>query len=355
MSKKHHFIILKNELPEDHLLWVKALNNYSDTLTYSIVDLTRNDWLTCIREKPADMLLAKPGGVNGQLKQLYDERIYILERVLGYKVFPSAEEIFIYENKRFLSFWLMANNIPHPETFVCYNKDEAMAFLDSRSFPVVAKTNIGASGSGVVILKQLQQGKTYVQDAFSGKGASQRTGPNLEKGGLLKRGLFYFLNPEKIRNKLLLYQSRRSAIQKGFVIFQEFVPHNFEWRVVRIGDSFFAHKKLLMGEKASGSLLKGYENPPPDLFDFVRDITDKHHLYSQAVDIFETGEGYLVNEMQCIFGQSDPYQMLFNNEPGRYVFRSSEWVFEAGDFARNACYDLRLEFLIEQFAIKSDK
>src|SRR5690606_33952040 len=112
-------------------------------------------------------------------------------------------------------------------------------------------------------------------------------------------------------------------------------PHTFEWRCVRIGDSFFAHKKIRKDDKASGSLLKAYEQPPFDLLDFIKEITDRRNFRSQAVDLFTDENGrYLVNEMQCIFGQSDPYQMLINDQPGRYVFRNEEWHFEPGDFNR---------------------
>lgn len=47
---------------------------------------------------------------------------------------------------------------------------------------------------------------------------------------------------------------------------------------------------------------------------------DKFNFTSQAIDVFETGDQLLINEMQCIFGQSDPYQMLIDGEPGRYTF-----------------------------------
>ncbi|NLJ42868.1 MAG: hypothetical protein GX431_04355, partial [Bacteroidales bacterium] len=117
----------------------------------------------------------------------------------------------------------------------------------------------------------------------------------------------------------------------------------------RIGDSFFAHKKLKKGEKASGALLKVYDNPPLALLDFVKEITDRHGFYSQAIDIFESERGYLVNEMQCIFGQSDPYQMLVDEKFGRYFFNENNWVFEKGDFAKNECYNLRLEFVLNKF------
>jgi glutathione synthase/RimK-type ligase-like ATP-grasp enzyme len=340
--------ILVNELDDDHMLWIKACEKFKDKVEYRIVELTNNNWLREIQSKPVDFLLAKPGGLSSQFKQLYDERIYILERVLGYLVFPSAEEIFIYENKRFLSFWLKANSIPHPKTDVFYYLEEADKFFVETSFPVVGKTNIGASGSGIQILKEIAAARHYARETFQGRGSRQRTGPNFSKGGLLKRGFHYVLHPKDVSKKLFIYKSRSQGLQKGFVIFQQFIPHEFEWRVVRIGDSYFAHKKLKKGDKASGSLLKGYENPPLDILTFVKEITDKHHFYSQAVDIFESDQGYLVNEMQCIFGQSDPYQMLVNGKPGRYRFIDNTWVFEEGMFNTNESYDLRLEYLISK-------
>ncbi len=57
---------------------------------------------------------------------------------------------------------------------------------------------------------------------------------------------------------------------------------------------------------------------------------------------------YLINEMQCIFGQSDPYQMLVNGKPGRYVFKDGKWIFEEGMFNRNESYNLRVEFVLSQ-------
>ena len=152
------------------------------------------------------------------------------------------------------------------------------------------------------------------------------------------------IHPREFRLKILSYRNARSEMQRDFVLLQEHIPHTFEWRCVRIGNSFFAHKKLVRHEKASGSLLKGYDQPPVDLLDFVRQITDLRNFQTQAVDIFATDKGtYLVNEMQCIFGQSDPYQMLINGQPGRYIFDRGQWIFEAGDFNRYESFLLRLE------------
>jgi glutathione synthase/RimK-type ligase-like ATP-grasp enzyme len=348
--KKIKAIILRNELADDHILWVKACEEYQHDIEYRVVNLTSANWFEEIHRKPFDILLAKPGGLTAPFKQLYDERIYILGNVLGYKIFPSQLEIYIYENKRFLSYWLKANNIPHPATQVFYNCDEAIDFINVQKFPIVAKSNIGASGSGVKILWKEQKARKYIKDTFNGKGSSQRIGPNMEKGGYLKRGFHYVLHPSDIRRKFNIYSTKANNPQKEFVIFQEYIPHQFEWRVVRIGNSFFAHKKLKKGEKTSGSLIKNYDNPPFDLLDFVKEITDKHELHSQAIDLFESKRSYLVNEIQCIFGQSDPYQMLVDGKPGRYRYENERWLFEDGDWARNGCYDLRIEFVINEFA-----
>lgn len=344
-------IILANEFSDDHILWEKACQKFATSIKYKTVNLTKNNWLEAIKNEEVDCFLAKPGGINDHFKQLYDERLQILVNELGYKVFPSLNEVLIYENKRYLSFWLNANNIPHPRTDVFYSKDEALDFLQSTQYPIVAKLNIGASGNGVNILKTKQDAENYLNKIF-GKGITARTGPRLDRGGLLKRALYMLMHFEELKNKLKLYKTIASNPQKGFCIFQEFIPHQFEWRVVRIGDSFFAHKKMVKGEKASGSLVKGYENPPLSLLDFVCDITDKHKFFSQAVDVFETAKDcYLVNEMQCIFGQSDPYQMLVNGKPGRYLYTNGQWMFEEGMFNTNESYDLRVEAVIQHLRL----
>ena len=348
--KKIKAIILRNEFKDDHNLWISACENLKNTIEYRVVNLISNNWVEEIQKEAFNILLAKPGGLTASFKQLYDERIYILAYILGYKIFPSPLEILIYENKRFLSYWLKVNNIPHPATSVFYDQEEALIFVNQNTFPFVAKTNIGASGSGVVIIGTKRDAIKYINETFSGKGSPQRTGPNLEKTDYMKRGSHYLLHPSDIGKKFNIYRTRAENLQKGFVIFQEYIPHDFEWRTVRIGDSYFAHKKLKSGEKTSGSLLKKYVNPPLDLLDFIKEITNKHGFYSQAIDIFESERGYLVNEMQCIFGQRDPYQMLIDGEPGRYSFKNGNWVFEKGDFAKNGCYNLRLEFLLSQLS-----
>jgi hypothetical protein len=342
--KKLRFAILKNEIEDDHALWLKVCEERKNLVEWEVIDLPSADWLEQTTATHFDGLLAAPPGWNNVFKAMYDERATILSAVCGIPIYPSLGEILIYENKKYLSYWLAANQIPHPKTWVFYNRQDADDFVNNAPLPLVGKANIGASGRGVRILKTRGDAVGYIRRTFSGKGPSRSIGPNLKKKGLLKRALKKLMNPAVFRAKLNQYQHQRSDVQKDFVVLQEYVPHEFEWRAVRIGESFFAHKKMKTGDKASGTLVKGYDNPPLALFDFVKKITDKHGFRSQAVDLFETADRrYLVNEMQCIFGQSGPYQMLVNGVPGRYILQNGQWQFEPGDFNRHESFLLRLD------------
>ena len=347
--KKLHFAILKSEFDDDHLQqWENACRARQDLLTWETIDLTRSDWLQQVQGKTIDGLLALPPNLTNVFKNLYDERVTILHEVCGIPVFPYLEEIKVYENKKYLSYWLAAQGIPHPKTMVFYHRQEALDFVQQAPLPLVGKTNIGASGRGVTIIRSRPEAIDYVRNTFAGKGSSRKIGPNWRKKGFVKRVFKKLLNPGAFKAKIKQYQQQNTEQQTDYVILQEFIPHSYEWRCVRIGDSFFAHKKIVKGEKASGSLIKGYENPPFELLDFVRDVTDRKHFRSQSVDIFTTSDGrYLVNEMQCTFGQSDPYQMLVDGQPGRYLYQNGQWVFEAGDFNRYESFQLRLDYFLK--------
>lgn len=339
--------ILKNELENDHKVWLDSCNRNSRIESADVIDLLSNDWQQQLGRNSYDAFILKPSGLFSQLKQLYDERVMILSGLSNTLIYPSLQELLLYENKRFLRDWLLARKLPHAQTYVFFSKAEAENFLGNHTkYPLVAKTNIGASGSGVAILKSNAEVNRYISDAF-GKGIYTSTGPKFKKGMLLKKIGKVFSSGEHVRSRIKIYKQMLSNPQKGFVIFQEFIPHTFEWRCVRIGDSYFAHKKIARNNKSSGTLMKDYSEVPLSLLDFIRNISEENKLNSVAIDIFEHDDQYLINEIQCIFGQSDPYQMLVNGVPGRYRWINNSWLFEEGMFNTNYSYDLRVSHLVE--------
>ena len=346
--QKYNVAILRTVFDDDYRWWEQVCRLRQNKLNYQVIDLGSSDWFERIVAGRFDGLLATPPGLTSALKTMYDERLAIAHLLLDIPIYPTFEEVQIYENKKYLAYWLKARKIPHPATHVFYQENEALHFLERTKYPVVGKMSVGASGKGVVILRNKPDARRYVSNLFAGKGGGRVTGPNLRKKGLVLRAMKKLMKPKSIIDRLKHYQVERSENQKEFAIFQEFIPHDYEWRCVRIGDSYFAHKKVVKGEKASGALIKSYENPPLEMLDFVRELTDEAGTVSQSVDLFIDAEGnFLVNEMQCIFGQSDPYQMLVDGQPGRYRYIHGQWVFEPGDFNQYHSFLLRIDHFIQ--------
>jgi len=312
-------------------------------------DISKNKWMQEILEYDADLLLLRPPGDIELNKTMFDERVGTLVYCLGMKSFPSMKELLIYENKKLLSYYLEANNIPHPQTCVFYDKSEAQQFFDSSKFPMVLKSSIGASGSGVVICKTKTCAQSYVKRAFSKKGISMRVGPNRVTGNVWKWIRKALHSPSYASTRISEYRGISKGRQRNFVITQEYIEHDFEWRAVKIGDSYFAHKKTKFNEKCSGTKGIDYVTPPMSLLDFTRNICESNGLNSVAIDIFEHDGGYFVNEIQAIFGHVQTHILEVDGKPGRYLYQNGQWVFEEGMFNTNESYDLRLETALKLY------
>jgi glutathione synthase/RimK-type ligase-like ATP-grasp enzyme len=340
------FVILKNEFDDGHLNWASACKKYN--VQYKIVDITNHSWLEdTLHEPELTAYLACPPGRQALFKELYDERIYILDKVLGQFVYPSYDEISVHENKKYLSYWLKANHLPHPATFVFYHKDEALRYIEGASLPIIAKMSIGASGKGVHVFKSRDNAVKYIDDIF-GKGVRSAWGPNMKMGNFWGRLAKIIKNPSRLKKRIQVYKMVYNEVQKGFCIFQEYIKHDYEWRVVKIGDSYFGHKKVKQEDKASGTKGILYDTPPVDLLNFVGDLCEEAGFNSMAVDLFEDGKvGYLINELQCIFGHVQEYICEKDGNPGRFLKKNKNWHFEEGYFNSNLSYDLRLENVIE--------
>lgn len=347
--KSYRFAILKNENPDEHREWVVACENMPN-VSFDIIEFTGSDWLKAVKEKSFDCFLARPSGTVSFWKNLYDERLIILSKMPGTRIYPSLDELLIYENKRMLAYFLGIHDIPHPKTWIFYDKNEALAFAENCVYPLVGKTSIGAGGSGVKMLNSRKALMNYINLAFSNKGITRNWGINLRKGNFVNR-LGQRMSDPIAALRYFSRKKRNATIdpQKWHVILQQFLHVDFEWRCVKIGNSYFGHKKLRRyGEKISGTSNVNWDVPPLKLLEFMKNVTEQGNLQSQAMDIFEDAEGnYFVNELQCFWGSKNPHQMIRNGIPGRFRWENKSYIFEEGSFSQNNSYDLRLQHVIE--------
>lgn len=340
--------ILRNQNAESADRWVTACQKRN--LTFKVIDLTSLDWLSKVRKEPFDFFLTRPPGDIERFKIMYDERLYVIAKILKYKLFPSYEECLIYENKKMAAYYFEAYAIPHPHTIIIYAYNQAVDCLKSANYPVVAKSSIGAAGSGVEIIHSSQELHKYIVQAFKRDGIRRRFGPNRVTGSPSKWFYKTLNDPSYFKKKWKSYIERYKDSQFGYVIFQEYLPHEFEWRVARIGESYFAYKKLKVGDKSSGVKSFAYENPPLDMMDFIRELSNTHQITCAAFDLFHVNGKYLVNEIQTLFGHKNDHILEVDGKPGRYRFIDNQWVFEAGDFNSNESYDLRLSAALDLYS-----
>jgi glutathione synthase/RimK-type ligase-like ATP-grasp enzyme len=311
-----------------HTYYARACEELS--IEYELIDIIGDDWQHAIEESDCDGFLCRPPSKFQERKALFDERLYIINRIMRRPIYPSYDELLLYENKRLTSYWLKLHGIPHPETHVFYRKQDFLEYLKEReNYPLVLKSNVGSAAKGVRIVRSRTMARHIANMLFGVGSTKLALGYTSQKTGRLLR--FPALG----------------TLEKHFVIVQKFEKIRWEWRIVRIGESYFGHKKLLRGDFASGSLRKEWAAPPSELLLMVRDLCDLGGFLSMSVDVFETTDGaYLVNEMQSLFGQKTENLMYIDGIPGRFVLKNDNFVFEEGGFNRHCSYKLRVEHFV---------
>jgi hypothetical protein len=289
---------------------------------YRVIDISGPDWIEKIRKAECDVFLVWPVCFCTVWKQFYDERLRVIVEDLGRKLYPTYDELWMYESKRRMHYWLKSRGVPHPRTWVFYVRDEALEFARTAPLPIVVKTDLGAGATGVRIHRSRDSLIRDIRRTFR-RGAVIRAGDPRDR-------------------------------QWGNILFQEYIPDAREWRMIRIGDAYFGYEKLKKGEFHSGTYLWRSSLPPSDLLDFVRDLTEKAHFTSMDLDILVSTDGrFYVNELQCVFSLSHE-ACVVNGEPGRmvYVPDSRSWRFEAGSFSRNYLWNKRVKYVLRSLGAK---
>lgn len=286
-------------------------------VSYVLIDILADDWIAAIDGAACDGFLVWPSSSSNFVKEIYDTRLWVLEREMGRLIFPTWKECWLTEHKIRLRDWMLVNHIPHPKTNVFFSAEEAAEFAKTAVFPVVVKSTTGASGKGVRVLRSKTEFLRHVRHSFG--------------SGIKLRG----------------WDPRHR--QRDYVFVQKYLPDAEEWRMVRIGDSWFGYRK----EKGinglhSASHQWSWLDPGVDLLNMIKLVTDSGKFMSMDVDIFRTREGeLLVNECQTTFGCATPVELMkIDGVEGRYVHQNGCWIFEEGAYSQNHMCNLRVKHFL---------
>ena len=304
---------------------------------YQVVDIFSANWIENVKAAfDCDGFFCPSNCISQELKTIQDERYYFVSHVMHHPIYPDFTGLYIHESKRNMAAWLEINGYPHAKTRVFTSRKEALDYLEQCQYPIVTKANVGAGASKVVIVKSKAKAKRMVKKCFN-----RRYFPELFKG------LVYWKHV-KMKGINFTYRDNRHD-QTDYFIVQDFVRDvQHEWRILKIGDSYFGHQKLLKGGFASGSGMVGWVAPPIELLDMVHEICEKGGFLCMDVDIFETKGGhYSINELQASFGSYADYQMSIDGHHGRYKYKDGEFVFEEGDFNVFGSTKLKIEHFVQ--------
>lgn len=306
-----------------HRHFVAACREMS--IPFRVLDLSEPNWDQSLVDAECGLIMAWPDATLTPWAKMIKDRLDLVEIAMGIPVFPRSHERWMYEDKNRMIDWMRVHGISHPRTWIFHDRSQALEFASSCVLPIVFKTSFGAAASGVRIFRRRRKLLRLVRKVFS--------------RGVVPDG-------HDLRDR-----------QWRHVLLQEYLPDIREWRLVRIGDSYFGHPKGQVGEFHSGSGVAEWDMPENRHMDLLFDVTEKGNFRSMNVDVFEMPDGrLLVNELQTVFGAATSIeQMKKDGQPGRMIrTNSAEWQFEAGSFARNACANERVRWSLENLVDSVD-
>ena len=231
----------------------------------------------------------------------------------GLAVFPDPSTNWHFDDKVAQFYLLSAIDAPAVKTHVFFSREDSEAFLRTAKFPLVFKLKSGAGSTNVLLVNSRREAHSLVRRMF-GKGIRsfpvierlRRGATKIRSGGRRRRSIFA---RAKRGLGLWLKQTLEAHRERGYVLFQEFLPGNdHDLRVTVIGDRAFCFKRGVRKNdfRASGSGNLVYLSAPEipaDAIALAFEVAQKLSLQATAFDFLreqETGELRIV-ELSCGF------------------------------------------------------
>ncbi len=259
-----------------------------------LVDVERGDLFSALRD--IDGFLWRFGFDPWSL-QVARRVLPAIEQGLDIPVFPSWKTCWHFEDKISQSYLMRAASIPAPETWIFWNRSEALSFCERARYPLVAKLGVGIQSNNVRMLNDECEAKDIVEQLF-GAGLDTLQPPTSQA----KRALRH--RWQALR--LILGKPLPETLQQGYFYVQEYLPDNeFDTRVTVIGNRAFAFRRFNRpGDfRASGSGRIDFEpeSIDPDTIELAFDVARKLGTQSIAIDGLRRGEERVIGEMSYTY------------------------------------------------------
>lgn len=213
-------------------------------IEYTVVNAYENNIISKLAD--CDIFMWHHSHINYKDALFAKQLLFSLQQS-GIKVFPNFNTGWHFDDKVGEKYLLEAINAPMIPKFVFYTKEEALQWAKHTDYPKVFKLRGGAGSTNVKLVKSKQEAYKYIKKAF-GHGFPHNAVDNLKE-----RWSKYLLHMTDLQDVLeglvrIVFPtqfSKMHAREKGYVLFQEFIPNNkFDIRIVVVGDKAFALKRI---------------------------------------------------------------------------------------------------------------
>ena len=212
---------------------------------------------------------------------LFARQLFMSLEHMPIRVYPDINTCWHFDDKVGQKYLLESAGVQLIPSYVFYDKEEAMEWIDRTEFPKVFKLRCGAGSLNVRLARNASEARRLCKKAF-GKGFSAHAGYFADAANKMRKARKNRDYLGKIRRMPssimgIYLANRRRGREKGYVYFQDFIPNNtYDTRIVIIGKKCFGLRRYCRKNdfRASSS----------DRGDYSREAVDERCV-SMAFDV----------------------------------------------------------------------
>lgn len=275
-----------------------------NSIPHTVIDLKRSDWLN--QCKDLDIIVVSYASEPSRLNEL-QAKIGILETYHGKICYPSAKDLWSYEDKVRVFYLVKEHGLSHADTFISHDYEEAVQYTEKANYPLVSKIKTGSCSRGVELVQDKKRALQIVKQNF----------------GLGRKALWTY------------------SFEKDYVYFQEFIEDaKYDLRIFIVGDVIAGYERKMKGDdfRASGAGLLDRKLFPEDALESALALKEKWDTTILAVDFVysKKSQKHEIIEASISFGldypeylESDGKRVFYVNTPGGVELRDGcFWVQE---------------------------
>lgn len=273
----------------------------NNSFPFRFFNIHAHDWIE--KAEDFDVIIGIPTPAPFSLEELRT-KFSFLENRLKKVCYPSANDLFLYEDKRLESYLSRFFGIDFVKTYVSHDKEDALHLVENFTYPIISKVVPSSASIGVELIQSKRQAKKIIRKAFSNNGR---------------------------KTHVVYYR------QKNYVYFQDYIKSDgYDIRIAVVGDRVFGFYRLIpSGDfRASGMHHEEMKDLPAEAMKIARKVYKLFNSPQLIIDLLHGADGkFYINEISPLCQMSTQAQLKVDGVPGAYVFDADEdYHFEPGSY-----------------------